>query len=108
MLNLLHISFACHCVVHLNIGKQTKKPGGQTRLTEETEKYIVELLDTLSAWKIPLVQCDLCHLVKDYLDNKGIVDAVSNIIIFRLKIHYWYVHGIHGITNICFYFAAGV
>lgn len=51
-------------------GKHQKKVGGQTRLTEETENMLVNVIDTFIAWKMPLSKLDVRLLVQDYLDRK--------------------------------------
>jgi len=45
-------------------------------LVEETEEYIVSLINSTTEWKIPLAKFDLRVIVKDYLDRQGIVDKV--------------------------------
>ena len=51
-------------------GKHQKKVGRQTRFTEETENMLVNVTDTFTAWKMPLVKIDVKLLVQDYLDRK--------------------------------------
>ena len=51
-------------------GKHQKKVGGQTRLTEETKRMLVNVTDTITAWKMPLAKIDVRLLVQDYLDRK--------------------------------------
>ena len=51
-------------------GKHQKKVEGQTRFTEETENMLVNVTDTFTAWKTPLVKIDVKLLVQNYLDRK--------------------------------------
>ena len=51
-------------------GKHQKKVRGQTRLMEETENVLVNVIDTFAAWKMPLANIDVRLLVQDYLDMK--------------------------------------
>ena len=51
-------------------GKHQKKVGGQTRLTKETKRMLVNVTDTITAWKMPLAKIDVRLLVQDYLDRK--------------------------------------
>lgn len=48
-----------------------KNQGGQSILSYETEKILVEQLITCSAWGYPLTAFDLRCIVKEYLDRKG-------------------------------------
>ena len=50
-------------------GANKKRPGGQTRLTDETESLIVELISALTNWRVPLDSFDVRCLVKGYLDK---------------------------------------
>ena len=49
-----------------------KKYGGQPYLSETFEKAVVEVLDQLGDWKIPLSSMELRNLVKNYLDIGGV------------------------------------
>ena len=51
-------------------GKHHKKVRGQTRLMEETENMLVNVIDKFAAWKMPLANIDVRLLVQDYLDMK--------------------------------------
>ena len=51
---------------------QTKHHGGQIYLGEAFEKAVVEVLNQLSDWKVPLTTMELRLLVKNYLDLSGI------------------------------------
>ena len=44
-------------------------------LTDESEAAIVNTLDTMATWKVPLTAFDLRCVVKGYLDRQGVVDA---------------------------------
>ena len=48
--------------------------GGQTRLSAESELAIVDAIETMTKWKIPLTSFDIKCMVKGYLDRKGIRD----------------------------------
>lgn len=62
----------------LNPGKNMKPQGGQTILSDNVERLIVESLITCSSWGYPLTTFDLRSMVKSYLDAKG-----SNIKMFK-------------------------
>lgn len=49
-----------------------KSSGGQTALSADTEKYIVQNLNTCAEWGYPLTTLDLRYVVKMYLDTLGI------------------------------------
>ena len=57
-------------------GKDTvqKKHGGQTRLSQETENLIVQMIASLTNWRVPLDSLDIRCMVKGYLDKKKITD----------------------------------
>lgn len=55
----------------LNPGKNMKPQGGQTILSKNVEKLIVESLITCSSWGYPLTTFDLRLIVKSYLNSKG-------------------------------------
>ncbi|XP_041985244.1 uncharacterized protein LOC121737649 isoform X2 [Aricia agestis] len=59
-------------VLHRHYTRYTKKQGGQTALSQETEKYITKYLNICSEWGYPLDAYDVRLLVKDYLDRIGI------------------------------------
>ena len=44
--------------------KNIKAHGGKTRLTQETELLIVEIISSLTSWRVPLDS--LVNLVKGY------------------------------------------
>ena len=50
----------------------TKKPGGQTCLTEETEVLLLKTISTMTDWRVPVDSLDIRLLVKKYLDKRGI------------------------------------
>ena len=51
-------------------GRQLKKSGGQLSLTEECETGIVNIINELTDWKVPLDGYDVRLLVKHYLDKR--------------------------------------
>lgn len=51
-----------------------KHPGGQICLSVEVEEAIVEVLETMTSWRLPFDSFDLRLLVKYYLDRLEIVD----------------------------------
>ena len=53
-------------------GKHTKTSCGQKQLSDNFEAQIVTAIDVLTEWKIPLCGFDICHIVKSYLDSRGI------------------------------------
>ena len=55
--------------------KHTGVTGGQLRLTAEAENRLIETIDLLSTWKIPMTGIDIKLLVKDYLDHSGVQDS---------------------------------
>ncbi|XP_046684451.1 MFS-type transporter clz9-like [Homalodisca vitripennis] len=52
-------------------GSEMKKKGGQTVLSEEEEKIIVDRLKTVGEWGYPIDSITLRLLVKEYLDRRG-------------------------------------
>ena len=52
--------------------KFTNAPGGQTRLTSEFEKMLVEVIDMLANWRLTLDKLEPRMIVKDYLDDKNV------------------------------------
>ena len=54
--------------------KHERLAGGQPRLSAESELAIVQSIDTLTKWKVPLTGMEIKFLVKAYLDRKGIND----------------------------------
>ena len=57
-------------VHHLHI----KKVGTPFRLTSETEQLVVNAVQKLGQWKVPLDGLDVRFLVKSYLDKQGVAD----------------------------------
>lgn len=53
-------------------GQHHRKYGGQTVLSEADEQKIVEGLLLAAEWGFPLNQLELRHIVKRYLDSKGV------------------------------------
>jgi hypothetical protein len=51
--------------------QHTGKIGGPTKLSAQEESYFVHTVITLSEAGFPLDRCDLCYLVKAYLDRTG-------------------------------------
>ena len=49
--------------------------GGQTRLSVAVEQRLVQTIETLGQWKVPVDYIDIRLLVKDYLDRQGICDS---------------------------------
>lgn len=56
-------------------GLPKKKHGGQTCLTPETERALVQTLSVLADWRVPLDKMDIRFLVKTYLDRKNVTEA---------------------------------
>lgn len=56
-------------------GTNTKKPGGQCRLTEECEILIARMISVLTNWRAPLTSLDVRYIVKGYLDKRNIMDS---------------------------------
>jgi hypothetical protein len=52
----------------------TQNVGTPLRLTDETEQLIVNAVNTLAQWKVPLDGLDIRCLVKSYLDKQGVQD----------------------------------
>ncbi|CAE1311898.1 unnamed protein product [Acanthosepion pharaonis] len=52
-----------------------RKPGGQPRLSEQTEKELIVLVSILIDFGILIDSFDIRCMVKGYLDKRGIVDA---------------------------------
>ena len=57
-------------------GLHSGKVGRPFRLSTECEVQILETIDCLATWRIPLTAQSLCHMVKGYLDSRGVVDSV--------------------------------
>ncbi len=55
--------------------KHSGKVGTPLRLTDECEAFLLQAIDLLAEWKVPLQQLDIRLLVKDYLDRKGVNDT---------------------------------
>ena len=49
----------------------SNKPGWTPVLTVKEEKVIVDCIQVMWSWEFPLDRSDLRHLVKNYLDRKG-------------------------------------
>jgi hypothetical protein len=49
----------------------TKNVGAPLRLRDETEQLIVNAVNTMTQWKVPLDGLDIRCLVKSYLDRDG-------------------------------------
>lgn len=58
-------------IKELNPGKNMKPQGGQTILSKNVERLIVEILITCSSWGYLLTTFDLRTIMKSYLDTKG-------------------------------------
>jgi len=56
-------------------GKHSSRVGAPMRLSPATESRLVENINTLATWKVPLGHLDIRLLVKDYLDQSGVSDA---------------------------------
>ena len=56
--------------IQINNRQQSEREAPETRLTEETENMLVNVIDTFTAWKMPLAKIDVRLLVQDYLDRK--------------------------------------
>ena len=54
-------------------GKQTKQTGGQLGLSEECEEELVNIINQLTDWKVPLGGYDVRLLVKHYLDKRCVI-----------------------------------
>lgn len=52
--------------------KHSKKQGGQTALSTEDERFLSEGIQKFGEWGFPLTRSDIRHIVKGYLDRKGI------------------------------------
>jgi helix-turn-helix, Psq domain len=50
----------------------TKNVGAPFRLTDETEQLIVNAVNAMTQWKVPLDGLDIRCLVKSYLDKQGV------------------------------------
>ena len=57
-------------------GLHSGKVGRPFRLSTECEVQILETIDCLATWRVPLTAQSLCHMVKGYLDSRGVVDSV--------------------------------
>ena len=57
-------------------GLQTKKHGGQLNLSVECEQSLLQVISSLTDWKVPLCGYDIRLLVKHYLDNSGVVHSI--------------------------------
>ena len=55
-------------------GKHTRKTGGQPRLSDACQAYLLKTIDLLTEWKVPLDGMDIRLLVKQYLDALGVND----------------------------------
>ena len=53
-------------------GKQTKRLGGQLSLTMDCETGVVNIINELTDWKVPLDGYDVRQLVEHYLDKRGV------------------------------------
>lgn len=60
-----------YSVLYRHSKKPMKNPGGQTVLTNQEEKLIVDQLVACSDWGYPLDHYDLRVIVKNYLDGRG-------------------------------------
>ena len=54
------------------------KSGRPTTLSAAEEEEIVAMIKLLGIWGFPFTSTDLCHLVKTYLDKKGVVSVFKN------------------------------
>jgi hypothetical protein len=52
----------------------TQRVGAPYRLTDETEQMLVNAVNTLAQWKVPLDGLDIRCLVKSYLDKQCVQD----------------------------------
>ena len=52
--------------------RPSNKPGRPPVLTVEGEKVMVDCIQVMCCWGFPLDESDLRHLVKNYLDRKGV------------------------------------
>ena len=57
-------------------GLQLKKHGGQLSLSLECEQSLLQIINSLTDWKVPLCGYDIRLLVKHYLDNRGVVHSI--------------------------------
>ena len=57
-------------------GLQTKKHGGQLNLSVECEQSLLQIVNSLTEWKVPLCGYDIRLLVKHYLDKRDVVHSV--------------------------------
>jgi len=55
-------------------GLHQKSIGGQLRLSSDTESKIVDTINCMANWKIPVDSMNIRLLVKEYLDSQGIND----------------------------------
>lgn len=55
-----------------------RKPGGQQCLSKQEEAKIMDAVNKLTEWKIPLNSTDVRFLVKSFLDRQGRVTALKN------------------------------
>lgn len=56
---------------HVHKGDKVKKKGGQTVLSEEEEKILVDRLQVCAEWGYPLDSLTLRLIVKDFLERQG-------------------------------------
>lgn len=56
----------------------TKKYGGQTVLSAEEEKRLLQIIFTCADWKLPLTRKDIFCIVQDYLNTIGKVTVFKN------------------------------
>lgn len=54
-------------------GKQMKQTGGQLSLSVECEEALLNIINQLTDWKVPLDGYDVRFLVKNYLDKRCVV-----------------------------------
>ena len=59
----------------------TMRVGTPYRLTTETENLIVNAINSLAEWKVPLTGLDIRLLVKSHMDKQGVSDRrfVNNL-----------------------------
>lgn len=58
-------------VLYRHSTRTLKKQGGQTVLSEETEKLIIKYINICADWGYPLDSLDLRYIIKYYLDKLG-------------------------------------
>ena len=57
-------------------GQHMGKVGRPFCLTPECEEHILEVIQCLATWKVPLNKNNICFLVKNYPDLRGVMDSV--------------------------------